>query len=69
VTIGAIKFFNAAKGFGFIRADGGGSDMFIRISAVERTGMQTIVDGQKLGVDVMADGPGGRNAAGGLRAA
>jgi CspA family cold shock protein len=69
VTIGTVKFFNTAKGFGFIRPDDGGPDVFVHISAVERSGMQTIVEGQKLDFDIVADRRSGKNAADKLRAA
>ena len=44
---GTVKFFNAQKGYGFIVQDGGGPDVFVHISAVERAGMRTLVEGQK----------------------
>ena len=45
---GTVKFFNAQKGYGFIVQDGGGPDVFVHISAVERAGMRTLVEGQKV---------------------
>ena len=44
---GTVKFFNAQKGYGFIVQDGGGPDVFVHISAVERAGMRTLNEGQK----------------------
>ena len=49
---GTVKFFNATKGFGFISPEGGGTDAFVHISAVERAGLTTLKDGQKLSYDV-----------------
>ncbi len=57
-TSGTVKFFNAAKGFGFISPDGGGKDVFVHMSAVERAGMRGLVDGQKVSFDVESDARG-----------
>ena len=45
---GTVKWFNATKGFGFIQPDDGGPDAFVHISAVERSGMRELVEGQKV---------------------
>jgi CspA family cold shock protein len=66
---GTVKFFNAQKGFGFIVQDGGGPDVFVHISAVERAGMSNLVEGQKLTFDIEADRRSGKNAAANLQAA
>jgi CspA family cold shock protein len=46
MTIGTVKFFNTSKGFGFIQPEGGGKDVFVHISAVERAGLSTLNEGQ-----------------------
>ena len=65
---GTVKFFNATKGFGFIAPDGGGTDVFVHISAVERAGMSSLNEGQKLSFDVQADPRSGKSAAANLQA-
>lgn len=52
---GTVKFFNSAKGFGFITPDQGGNDAFVHISAVERAGMVTLKDNQRIGYDLEED--------------
>jgi len=52
---GTVKFFNAQKGFGFIQPDDGGKDVFVHISAVERAGMSSLHEGQKLSYDVVSE--------------
>ena len=69
MSTGTVKFFNATKGFGFIQPDDGGTDVFVHISAVERAGMRTIVEGQKLSCDVVQDRRSGKSAADNLQAA
>ncbi|MCV0381820.1 cold-shock protein [Nitratireductor sp.] len=69
MNTGTVKFFNAAKGFGFIQPDDGASDVFVHISAVERAGMRTIVEGQKLSFEVVQDSRSGKSSADNLRAA
>jgi CspA family cold shock protein len=49
---GTVKWFNTTKGFGFIEPEGGGKDVFVHISAVERSGLQSLQDGQKLTFDI-----------------
>jgi cold shock protein len=66
---GIVKFFNPNKGFGFIQPDDGGADVFVHISAVERAGMHTIAEGQKLSFDVVKDNRSGKSAANNLQAA
>ena len=69
MTTGTVKFFNSTKGFGFIQPDTGGADVFVHISAVERAGMRTLTEGQKLSFDIEADRRSGKSAAVNLQAA
>lgn len=69
MNTGTVKFFNTTKGFGFIQPDNGGADVFVHISAVERAGMRTIVEGQKLSFEVVKDNRSGKSAAENLKAA
>ena len=57
MATGTVKWFNPVKGFGFITPDEGGSDAFVHISAVERAGLSTLQEGQKVSFDLEA----GRN--------
>ena len=52
---GTVKFFNATKGFGFITPDDGTKDVFVHISAVERSDLGNLIDGQKVSFDVQED--------------
>jgi CspA family cold shock protein len=65
---GTVKFFNAQKGFGFIVQDGGGPDVFVHISAVERAGMNDLAEGQKLSFDIENDPRRGKSSAANLKA-
>ena len=69
MATGTVKWFNGQKGFGFIQPDNGGADVFVHISAVERAGMRTIVEGQKLSFEVVKDNRTGKSAAENLQAA
>jgi CspA family cold shock protein len=66
---GTVKWFNNQKGFGFIQPEAGGKDIFVHISAVERAGMSTLNEGQKVSFEVVADRRTGKSAAENLRAA
>ena len=66
---GTVKWFNNQKGFGFIQPEDGGKDVFVHISAVERAGMSTLNEGQKVSFDVVADRRTGKSAAENLRVA
>ncbi|CDX20095.1 putative cold shock protein y4cH [Mesorhizobium sp. ORS 3324] len=64
---GTVKWFNATKGFGFIQPDSGGPDVFVHISAVERSGLRTLVEGQKVNFEVEQDRRTGKSSAGHLQ--
>jgi cold shock protein len=66
---GTVKWFNEQKGYGFIQPDQGGKDVFVHISAVERSGLRGLVEGQKVSYDVEADRRTGKESATNLRAA
>jgi CspA family cold shock protein len=69
MTTGTVKWFNATKGFGFIQPDDGGADVFVHISAVERSGLGSLQEGQKLGYEIERDQRSGKSSAGQLQAA
>jgi CspA family cold shock protein len=68
MTTGTVKWFNSQKGFGFIQPDEGSQDVFVHISAVERAGLGTLNEGQKVSFDIVADRRSGKSAAENLRA-
>lgn len=55
MPIGTVKFFNAAKGFGFIAPEDGEKDVFVHISAVESAGMGTLAEGQRVSFEVVTE--------------
>lgn len=65
---GTVKWFNATKGYGFIQPDDGSKDVFVHISAVERAGLGTLQDGQKVTFEVITDRRSGKPSADNLRA-
>ena len=69
MATGTVKFFNAQKGFGFIQPADGSKDVFVHIRAVERAGMRTLVEGQKVSFDIVKDNRSGKSAAENLQAA
>ena len=69
MNTGTVKFFNTTKGFGFIQPDNGSTDVFVHISAVQRSGMQGLVEGQKVSFDIVKDNRSGKSSAENLRAA
>ena len=62
MATGTVKWFNPAKGFGFIEPDGGGEDAFVHISAVERAGLSTLQEGQKVNSEIQP-GRNGKSSA------
>jgi CspA family cold shock protein len=62
MTVGVVKWFNPTKGFGFVAPDDGGKDVFVHISAVQKAGMRTLTQGQKIQFD-MESQKDGRQAA------
>lgn len=68
MATGTVKWFNPAKGFGFIKPDDGSADVFVHISAVERAGIGNLTEGQKLSFDVERSPKNGKLAAANLRA-
>ncbi|NWJ27627.1 cold-shock protein [Rhizobium sp. RM] len=69
MNTGTVKWFNATKGFGFIQPDNGSTDIFVHISAVERSGLNSLVDGQKVRYDILQDRKSGKSSADNLQAA
>jgi len=67
MAIGSVKFFDAGKGFGFIQPESGDKDVFVHVSAVQRAGMDTLTDGQRVSYDVVTER--GKLAASNLKAA
>ena len=62
MTTGTVKFFNEHKGYGFIAPDGGGNDAFVHISAVERSGMRSLRQDQRISYDLQQDNRGKMSA-------
>jgi CspA family cold shock protein len=62
MPIGIVKFFNASKGYGFISPESGGQDSFVHISAVERAGMSTLSQNQRISYEVQSDNRGKESA-------
>ena len=67
MQIGTVKWFNSQKGFGFIQPDEGGGDVFVHISAVERAGLSSLNEGQKLSFELERDKRSGKSSAGQLQ--
>jgi cold shock protein len=68
MATGTVKWFNAQKGFGFIQPDGGGSDVFVHISAVQRSGLTGLQENQKVSYELEKDRRSGKMAASQLKA-
>jgi CspA family cold shock protein len=67
MSTGTVKWFNTTKGFGFIQPEDGGADVFVHISAVERAGLRSLNEGQRVTFDIVKER--GKSAAGNLKAA
>lgn len=67
MATGTVKWFNPTKGFGFIQPEDGGKDVFVHISAVEKAGMDTLQEGQRVSYEVISER--GKSAAGSLQTA
>lgn len=62
MIIGTVKFFNEHKGYGFIQPDGGGNDAFVHMTAVERAGMRSLRENQRISYDLQQDNRGKMSA-------
>jgi cold shock protein len=69
VTTGTVKWFSEQKGYGFIQPDNGSKDVFVHISAVERSGLRGLAEGQKISYEVEADRRSGKESAVNLKTA
>jgi cold shock protein len=68
MATGTVKWFNTQKGFGFIQPEAGGADVFVHISAVQRSGMETLNEGQRVSYELEKDRRSGKMAASQLKA-
>lgn len=68
MATGTVKWFNSEKGYGFIAPDNGGGDVFVHISAVQRSGLNGLSDGQKISYEITQDRRSGKSSADDLRA-
>jgi CspA family cold shock protein len=69
MTNGTVKFYNEAKGYGFIAPNDGSTDVFVHATALERAGMRSLVEGQQVSFDTEADRRSGKIAVGNIKAA
>lgn len=67
MATGTVKWFNPSKGFGFIQPEDGGNDVFVHISAIEKAGMGTLTEGQRVSYEIVTER--GKTAAGELKSA
>lgn len=68
MPVGTVKFFNESKGYGFIQPEDGSKDVFVHISAVERSGLRSLSEGQKVSFEIETDRRSGKTAAANLAA-
>jgi cold shock protein len=68
MNTGTVKWFNEQKGYGFVQPDNGSKDVFVHISAVERAGLRTLKEGQKVSFEIVTDKRTGKSSAGNLKA-
>ena len=69
MNTGTVKFYNSQKGFGFIQPDGGGKDVFVHATALERAGIRGLNEGQKVSFDTQEDRRTGKIAVGNIQVA
>ena len=69
MSTGTVKWFNDQKGYGFIQPDDGGKDVFVHITAVERSGLRGLAEGQKISYELETDRRTGKQSAGNLKSA
>lgn len=69
MATGTVKWFNTTKGYGFIQPDDGGRDVFVHASAVERSDLGSLNEGQKIGYEIERDSRSGKESAGQLKSA
>ena len=67
MATGTVKFYNSAKGYGFIQPDDGGKDVFVHVTALERAGIRALAEGQKVSFDVETDRRTGKTSATNIR--
>jgi len=67
MATGTVKWFNSAKGYGFIQPEAGGGDVFVHVSAVERAGLRELQEGQKVSYEIQQDRKTGKSSAVDLR--
>ena len=63
MNMGAVKWYNSQKGYGFIQPDDGGKDVFVHVSALERAGLRDLVEGQKVSFEIQTDRRTGKSSA------
>jgi CspA family cold shock protein len=68
MPVGKVKWFNTTKGYGFIQPEGGGSDVFVHVSAVERAGLSGLAEGQRVSYEEQRDPKRGKTSAENLKA-